>query len=582
VKKLYYIILLLVAPAFVSAQQYYLKGEVKDEAGNLLQNVSIRHLASGYLFYTGVSGGFGIQTSSKADSLLFSFDGFQKQVVLANADVFNTIVLKRSMAKPQGLGFKLISLTKDFKKEAQKQWFTGDESYASIVENGFVPADRYPATGIALNIDKASYSNIRRFINAKKQVPPDAVRIEEMMNYFNFDYVEPPAGETFQLNTLLTSCPWNEANQLLFARITSKKVNTEKLPPTHLVFLIDVSASMDMDNRMPLLKAGFTGLVNNLRAKDSVSVVVYGGITAVMLECVSGGDKKKILDTIDSLQTGGSTPGESGIRLAYNIARKHFIREGNNRIVLATDGDFNVGVRRESDLEEMIVAERESGIYLTCLGVGMGNYKDSKIQTLAQKGNGNFAYIDNYAEAEKVLIKEFTQTLYSVADDTYLNVHFDPAYVKEYRVIGFDNKAGAIKDTLATMEGGEIGSTYSSLIAFEIIPVTAVKKENAQPVRFALTYTTPEKKVEERTVVPNLNFQAFSTIPKPYQFAASVIMFGSLLKESKFAKTMTWDKALMIAQQSADQSNPSQKEFEVLVKQAKEIYGKKRKKVFIR
>lgn len=581
-KKLYYIILLLVAPAFVSAQQYYLKGEVKDEAGNLLQNVSIRHLASGYLFYTGVSGGFGIQTSSKADSLLFSFDGFQKQVVLANADVFNTIVLKRSMAKPQGLGFKLISLTKDFKKEAQKQWFTGDESYASIVENGFVPADRYPATGIALNIDKASYSNIRRFINAKKQVPPDAVRIEEMMNYFNFDYVEPPAGETFQLNTLLTSCPWNEANQLLFARITSKKVNTEKLPPTHLVFLIDVSASMDMDNRMPLLKAGFTGLVNNLRAKDSVSVVVYGGITAVMLECVSGGDKKKILDTIDSLQTGGSTPGESGIRLAYNIARKHFIREGNNRIVLATDGDFNVGVRRESDLEEMIVAERESGIYLTCLGVGMGNYKDSKIQTLAQKGNGNFAYIDNYAEAEKVLIKEFTQTLYSVADDTYLNVHFDPAYVKEYRVIGFDNKAGAIKDTLATMEGGEIGSTYSSLIAFEIIPVTAVKKENAQPVRFALTYTTPEKKVEERTVVPNLNFQAFSTIPKPYQFAASVIMFGSLLKESKFAKTMTWDKALMIAQQSADQSNPSQKEFEVLVKQAKEIYGKKRKKVFIR
>ncbi len=425
---------------------------MNDEAGNGLQNVSILQASSGYVFYTGSSGSFGILTNRLKDSLTFSLEGYEKKKIAVAATDFSNITLKRAIVSNSSRRYKLASFTKDLKREIQQQWFAGDETYASIIENGFVPADQYPSTGLTLNVDRASYSNIRRFLNTKTIVPPDAVRIEEMLNYFNLDYREPKNKKTFEISAALTSCPWNINSQLLFATIRSKKVSLDSLPATHLVFLIDISGSMDMPNRLPLLKSGFRGLVYNLREKDSVSIVVYGGVVGIMLNTTSGAEKQKIFNVIDSLQPGGSTPGESGIKLAYNVARKHFIKNGNNRVILATDGDFNVGLRSEQELEEMIIAQRESDIYLTCLGVGMGNYKDSKIQTLAQKGNGNFAYIDNYPEAEKVLLKEFVQILYTVADDVYLNVHFDPAYIKEYRLIGFDNKVGAIKDSSAIIE----------------------------------------------------------------------------------------------------------------------------------
>ena len=272
------------------------------------------------------------------------------------------------------------------------------------------------------------------------------------------------------LKTTLSSCPWNADNQLFYINLSSKKLNLDTLPPSNLVFLIDISGSMDMPNRLPLLKSAFRFLVNNLRDKDSVAIVVYGGTIGTMLNTTSGGEKEKILKAIDELVPGGSTPGESGIKLAYSVARNHFIKGGNNRVILATDGDFNVGLKTEEELDELITQQRESGIYLTCLGVGMGNYKDSKIQTLAKKGNGNFAYLDNFKEAEKVLLTEFTQTLYAVADDVYMNVEFNPEYVKEYRLIGFDNKVGALKDSLSIIEGGEIGSGHSMVAMFEIVP----------------------------------------------------------------------------------------------------------------
>ena len=552
---------------------------MKDEAGNLLQNVSIQHSKSGYIFYSGMSGGFGIQNNEPKDTLTFSLDGYQKKSLLVDAEVYNTITLKKAAAANRT--FKLASLTDNLRFENQKQWLIGDESYASTVENGFVSAEKYASTRLTLNVDRAAYSNVRRFLNTKKQVPPDAVRIEEMLNYFNFQYTEPENGQTFQICSALTSCPWNPENELLLARITSKKVPLDKLPPSHLVFLIDISASMDADNRLPLLKAGFNGLVNNLRPQDSVSIVVYGGTVAVLLRAVSGSDKQKILNAIDSIQPGGSTPGESGIKLAYTVARHHFIKGGNNRVILATDGDFNVGIRSEEDLEQMIEEQKAGGIYLTCLGVGMGNYKDSKIQTLAQKGNGNFAYIDSYIEAEKILTKEFTQTLYTVADDVHLNMQFDPADVKEYRLIGFDNKVGAIKDTLASVEGGEIGSAYSMMLAFEIAP----QKNTAairQPVKFSLQYLNAGHNNTQQVVEshPALQLTPFDSLAKEYQFASAVIMFGSLIKESRFAKHMSWEKVLAIANQSADMANPSQKEFISLVTQAKELYGKKKRKLY--
>jgi Ca-activated chloride channel family protein len=453
----------------IHAQQYYVRGEVKDEAGNILQNVTILQHKTGYVFRSGTSGTFGIVANQQIDTFSFSLEGYLKQQVVVDADKYISVKLKKSIGSYVRRD-KLSSQIKDLEKEEQRTWLTGDETYASILENRFVNAKKFPVTGMSLNVDRASYSNIRRFITLKTQVPPDAVRIEEMLNYFNLDYDQPSPEKLFNIKTTLTSCPWNPDNELFYINLSSQKLNLDTLPPSQLVFLIDVSGSMDMANRLPLLKSAFRLLVNNLRDKDSVSIVVYGGVTGIMLNTTSGAEKEKILKAIDELEPGGSTPGESGIRLAYSLARRHYIPEGNNRVILATDGDFNVGLKTETELDELISTERDSGIYLTCLGVGMGNYKDSKIQTLANKGNGNFAYLDNFKEAEKVLLKEFTQTLYAVADNVFMNVEFNPEYVKEYRLIGFDNKVGALRDTLSMIEGGEIGSGHSMIALFEITP----------------------------------------------------------------------------------------------------------------
>ncbi len=564
--------------------QYYIKGQVKDESGNPLQNVTIMLHSTGYVYYSGMAGSFGIIAQNRIDTISLSLDGYFKQNVAVDANNYTTVILRKAPASSNFRGYKLASLTQNLRREIQQQWFTGDETYASIIENQFVNASSFPITGMTLNIDRASYSNIRRFLGMSTLVPPDAVRIEEMLNYFNFDYREPANKKTFEFNSTLTSCPWNPDHQLLFTRIYSKKLSFDSLPPSHLVFLIDVSGSMDMPNRLPLLKSGFKALVNNLRPIDSVSIVAYGGTVGIVLPTTGGNEKEKIFKTLDELQPGGSTPGESGVKLAYSVARNHFIKRGNNRIILATDGDFNVGLKTEEELEQMIVAQKEAGIYLTCLGIGMGNYKDSKIQALAQKGNGNFAYLDSYAEAEKVLLKEFTQTLYTVADDVYMNVSFDPEYVKEYRLLGFDNKVGALKDTMATVEGGEIGSAYSLMIGFEIIPTAkgleaAKLGQEQQSVSYTLQYKEPgNAKKQEMKEKPVLVYTPFEKLTKSYQFASAVVMFGSLLRKSKFIKEASWNDILTMANASADTSNYTQKEFIGIVNQAKQVYSKKRKK----
>lgn len=563
--------------------QFYLKGQVKDESGNALQNANIFLQSNGYVYHSGTEGFFGIPTSKKMDTVTINLDGYIKQKLAVDATTFVEIKLKKIPLTSSHIN-KLSSLTQNLRRETQQQWFTGNETYASIVENQFIDASSYPTTGLTLNVDKASYSNVRRFLNMHSTVPPDAVRIEEMLNYFNFNYTEPKDNKTFEINSVLTECPWNKKNQLLFAQIKSKRIAFDNLPPTHLVFLIDVSGSMDTPNRLPLLKSGFKALVNNLRTKDSVSIVVYGGTIGVVLPTTSGKDKERILQVIDSLQASGSTPGESGIKLAYSVAKTHFIHGGNNRIILATDGDFNVGLKTEDELADLISTHQHEGIYLTCLGIGMGNYKDSKIQTLAERGKGNFAYLDSYAEAEKVLLKEFTQTLYTVADDAYLNVSFNPEYVKEYRLLGFDNKVGAIKDTQSLVEGGEIGSAYSTLVAFEIVPTedagrVAAAKESMPLVSFALQYKLPgTNQKEEVKQTFETKFTPFNELSKHYQFASAVIMFGSVLRKSKFAKNISWNDILQIANASADTENYSQKEFISLVEGAKKIYGKRRKR----
>lgn len=579
IKNIIYIVALFFLHSVAAAQQYYLKGEVRDEAGKPLQNVSIIQGSTGYLFYSGQDGSFGLVFNLKKDTLVFSGDGYQTQKLSVDASNFIRVKLKRQQNVSISR-YKLASLTENLKRDAQQKWFLGDETYASIIENQFINTEKYPSTGVTLNVDRASYSNVRRFLTMNTKVPTDAVRIEEMLNYFNFNYSEPPDNKTFEIAPVLTECPWNPNNQLLLTTVRSKKIPLDSLPPANLVFLIDVSGSMDMPNRLPLLKSSFRGLVQNLRDKDSVAIVAYGGLVGTLLNTTSGAEKEKIFKVIDSLEPGGSTPGESGIKLAYSVARNHFIKNGNNRVVLATDGDFNVGLKSEAELEDLIKEQSKSGIYLTCLGVGMGNYKDSKIQVLAQKGNGNFAYLDNYAEAEKVLMKEFMQTFYTVADDAYLNVQFNPQYVKEYRLIGFENKMGAIKDTSATIEGGTIGSAYSMLVAFEIVPVNSslINSSSIQPAGFSLKYKLPgTTKVLEEILRPNISFKSLRQIEKSYQFAVSVIMFSSLLRESKFIKNISWNEVNSLALPSADQTIPSQKEFLFLIQKAKTIYSKKKK-----
>lgn len=568
------------------SQQYYIRGEVKDEKGNPLQNVKIIERPTGYVYSSGVYGTFGILTNYQLDTLIFSLEGYEKVEMAVNADTYVEVKLKLLAVTSATIRReRLISLTKDLQRDEQRKWFTGDETYASIVENRFINAGRFPVTGVSLNIDKASYSNVRRFINFNSIVPPDAVRIEELLNYFNLNYSEPAGNDVFKVNTTLTSCPWNPDNELFFIDLSARKLNLDSLPPSNLVFLIDISGSMDMPNRLPLIKSAFHLLVNNLRAIDTVSIVVYGGTVGVMLPATGGAEKEKIQKAIDELTPGGSTPGESGIRMAYRLARYHFIKGGNNRVILATDGDFNVGLKTEEELDDLISRQRESGVYLTCLGVGMGNYKDSKIQTLARKGNGNFAYLDNYQEAEKVLMAEFTQTLYAVADNVILDVEFNPDYVKEYRLIGFDNKVSVLKDSLTDVEGGEIGSGNSAEIVFEVTPTEKNRSAQGEYMpgnRFAdisVKYNLPKETVARSAAYQSeFNFIPFEKLDSSYRFSASVIMFGSLLRRSEFIKKSSWNDVLALAINSARENDISQKEFVSLVQQAKENYSKKKKK----
>ncbi len=569
-----------------TSQQYYVRGEVKDESGNILQNVTILQHRTGYIFRSGSSGTFGILAHQQIDTFSFTLDGFQRECLVLDADVYARVKLKRLSSSSSIRRGKLSSLTRDLNNDEKKHWYAGDETYASLLENHFVNAKKFPSTGMSLNVDRASYSNIRRFINLKTMVPPDAVRIEEMLNYFNLNYQEPGNGEPFHIRTRLSDCPWTADNQLFFVNLSSKKLDLDTLPPSHLVFLIDVSGSMDMQNRLPLLKSAFRLLVNNLRDKDSVAIVVYGGITGIMLNSTSGKEKEKILQAIDELEPGGSTPGESGIKIAYSVARNHFIKGGNNRVILATDGDFNVGLKTETELDELITVQKESGIYLTCLGVGMGNYKDSKIQTLAKKGNGNFAYLDNFQEAEKVLLKEFTQTLYSVADDVYMDVEFNPEYVRDYRLIGFDNKVGALRDSLSVIEGGEIGSGYSMIAIFEIVPTEinrgAIKDgfANGKFAYLRMKYTDPSDRRISGTFnqVSRFEYVPFGDLEKCYQFSSAVALFGGILRSSQFVKNAGWNEVLTLAETSSGGDDLLQKEFISLVQQARALYSKVKKK----
>lgn len=562
--------------------QYYLRGEIKDEKNLPLQNVKMLMHSNRMLYYSGTTGGFGITTTTLKDSLTLTLDGYEMKTVAIKADVFQSITMKTLSSNSSKNRQKLISISKDQTQSYKFNWFVSDESYFSLVENEEVNAAKFPNTAFSLNVNKASYSNIRRFLHMESMVPPDAVRIEELLNYFNLHYKEPENDAVFRIESQFTDCPWNEENKLLFLNINARKLNLEKVPPSNLVFLIDVSGSMDLPNRLPLVKAAFQMLVKNLRPVDTVSIVIYGGSVAVWLQPTSGGEKQKIIQSIEELSASGDTPGESAIRTAYRLAKNSYIKGGNNRVILATDGDFNVGETTEKALEDLITRERQSGVYLTCLGVGMGNFKDSKLETLAKRGNGNYAYLDDIREAEKVLVKEVTQTFYAVADDVLLNVQFNSQVIKQYRLIGFDNKKDAIADSLGDLEGGEIGSGVCVMAIFEVEPQLTDGQGNAhikKPVaHVSLNYSLANSKLRNKInyACPD-NFTVFNTIDKEYRLAAAIAMFGMKLRQSKYIRTADWADIEAISLNAYNPNDYLQKEFIQLLSVAKKLYPKKKK-----
>ena len=469
------------------------------------------------------------------------------------------------------------------------------ETYSTIPENPFLRTSSNPLSTFSIDVDAASYSNVRRFINENRLPPPNAVRLEELINYFTYDYPQPKADKPFSITTEVAEAPWNPKHKLVHIGLQGKSISTENLPPSNLVFLLDVSGSMSDANKLPLLKEAFRLLVDQLRDEDRVSIVVYAGAAGTVLPPTPGNQKDTILTAINKLDAGGSTAGGEGIKLAYKLAQENFIESGNNRVILATDGDFNVGISSDEQLVKLIEEKRDQDIFLTVLGFGTGNLQDGKMEKIANKGNGNYAYIDNILEANKVLVNEIGGTLLTIAKDVKVQVGFNPDKVQGYRLIGYENRRlqnEAFEDD--KKDAGELGAGHSVTALYEIIPV-GVKSDvplsdvdlvdSQQKTDPSMTFSGNElMQVKLRYKQPDQDTSQLITAPvvdkgltlaqasNNFKFSASVAEFGMVLRESQYKGNGNLDHVLQLASQSQGADLDGYRaEFIRLVKRAKSL-----------
>ncbi|MEM1044050.1 MAG: von Willebrand factor type A domain-containing protein [Bacteroidota bacterium] len=451
---------------------------------------------------------------------------------------------------------------------------TDREGYSAVVENDFRrPADA-PLSTFSIDVDAASYANVRRFLGDGQLPVKDAVRIEELVNYFEYDYPDPDGAHPFAVVTEVSEAPWAPAHRLVHIGLQGERIDTEDLPPSNLVFLLDVSGSMNSPDKLPLLKQAFRLLASNLREQDRVGIVVYAGAAGIVLEPTS--DKTAILEALDRLQAGGSTAGGAGLKLAYDLAREHFDPEKNNRVILATDGDFNVGPSSDAEMMRLIEAERESGVFLSVLGFGTGNLQDSKMETIADHGNGHYAYIDSVHEARKVLVSEMGGTLVAIAKDVKIQVEFNPAHVAAYRLIGYENRLLADEDfNDDTKDAGELGAGHSVTALYEIVPVgIEVPTAGVDELKYQQQTVRPDAAANPEMLTVKLRYKepdgdtsrlldtalidrdvALDQTSESFRFAAAVAEFGLLLRDSEHRGRASFENAQMLAQ-SARSTDP--------------------------
>lgn len=568
-------------------------GCIKDEKGKPIPGASITVKNSKRGTMADANGCFSITIDNSNQKLVVNSVGFEIQEISIKPGVTNySIVLIQSTEKLSEVVVTALGIQKKSRNFTRSYDLPGSvpsvqvisgnyqhfeptldrEGYGYITENRFLKVTDNPLSTFSIDVDAASYSNIRRWIKQNQLPPAGAVRVEEMINYFKYNYSKPNGEHPFSVNTEVAICPWNTDHQLVLVGLQGKEIPVDNLPASNLVFLIDVSGSMSDENKLPLVKASLKMLTEQLREQDKVSIVVYAGNAGLVLTPTSGANKTKIIESLDRLEAGGSTAGGQGIQLAYRVAQEQFIKGGNNRVILCTDGDFNVGAYSDDELVRMIEQKRESGVYLTVLGYGTGNYQDSKMQQLADKGNGNHAYIDQLSEAKKVLVNEFGGTLFTIAKDVKLQVEFNPAVVQGYRLIGYENRLLNKEDfNNDKKDAGEMGSGHSVTAIYEVIPqgvstnlldsvdalkyqkkVKQVRTSGEEMMTVKIRYKIPES--DKSILFDQVIKQSDKTIlqvSENLRWAAAVAEFGMLLRGSEFVQSGSYDQVLELARTSS-------------------------------